>query len=871
MAAPLPSGAALGHYRIVGPLGAGGMGAVYRATDTVLRRDVALKVVERGTAGESAARLLREARRAASLNHPNICTVFHVGDTAEPPFIAMELVDGPTLLGAIRGGGVTVERACRIGRQIAEALEHAHRHGIVHRDLKSTNVMLTADGRAKVLDFGIAGLLPGADELATATASASDGSVVQGTVPYMAPEVLRGQPADVRSDLWSLGVVLFEMLAGRLPFARATSAETLAAILRDPVPALPTTTPAAVAHVVQRCLSKEPSDRPGHAAEVAMALEVAAIATPSVASDAVPTAAPSRRGPRIVVAVAAIAAVLAAAAWLSRPRAPVAEGGQVRLANPVQVTRAVGVEEHAVWSPDGRTLAYSASPTGDQQAPDWDVWVTQPGGTPINRTADHPGRDMFPSWSPDGAQIAFWSSRDGAGCYLMSALGGAARRVAGAGAFDPHAPVWSADGRQVSCVTGGPGEIALTTFVVDTGEVADRLPLRVDGRAMFLAESPDRRRVALVVAPAGLNADITQLVLVSRPDGAVTALSDGQTRIWSPSWSPDGALNYVSSTGGSADLWQQRLDAGGTPVGQPLALSSGIGMRNAALSPDGTRVAYSQGRRVANLWRVPLRPDRAATWADATQITFDQAYIEFADVSPDGRQLAVSSDRTGSIDLWVLPSGGGELRQVTSDRGAEWSPRWSPDGTVIAFYASRSGNRDIWTLPVAGGSWTQLTTNPGADLIPSWSPDGREIVHLSARDGTSYVWVTPAHGGAGREVARAFLSGGKWSPDGRTIAFLSENGVGLRSADGRGPVSIIDAPAAQLIWSADGSLFLAGRGDEGNNVYRVSATGRDKRPLTDLRGRRGGLVPNSLASDGRYLYFAWQEDLGDIWIADLTR
>jgi Tol biopolymer transport system component/tRNA A-37 threonylcarbamoyl transferase component Bud32 len=870
MSGPLTLGTMLGQFRVIGPLGAGGMGAVYRATDTVLRRDVALKVVEPAAPSElAAARLLREARRAASLSHPNICTVYHVADTGERPFIAMELVDGPTLYSEIRGGGVTVERACRIGRQIADALEHAHLHGVVHRDLKSTNVMLTASGHVKVVDFGIAGVLPGAGRSAETETSATDGAVA-GTVPYMAPEVLRGQAADARSDLWSLGVVLFEMLAGRLPFSGTTASETVATILRDPLPALPRHVPPAVSHIVQRCLAKEPAERPGHASDVSLALEVAAISTPSAAPiPALLTPSVGRR-PVIVVSVVALAAAVAGVTWLARTRAPEAVTAQVRLANPIQVTRAIGVEEHAVWSPDGRTLAYSASPTGDHQAPDWDVWVTQPGGTPLNRTADHPGRDMFPSWSPDGAQIAFWSSRDGAGCYVMPALGGAARRVAGAGAFDPHAPLWSRDGRQLSCVTGGPGEIALTTFVVDTGEVADRLPLRVDGRAMFLAESPDRRWVAMVVAPAGLNADITQLLIVSRPDGAVSPLSDGQTQIWSPSWSPDGALTYVLSAGGSAELWRQPFGLDRMPVGAPVVLSSGVGMRNASVSSDGTRVAYSQGRRVANLWRVPLQPDRAATWADATQITFDQAYIEFADVSPDGRQLAVSSDRAGSIDLWVLPSSGGEMRQVTSDRGAEWSPRWSPDGTVFAFYASRSGNRDLWTLPVAGGSWTQLTTNPGADLIPSWSPDGREIVHLSARDGTAYVWITPVHGGAGREVARAFFSGGKWSPDGRTIAFLSENGVGLRSADGRGPVSIIDAPAAQLIWSADGALFLAGWGDEGNNVYRVSATGREKRRITDLRGRRGGLVANSLASDGRYLYFAWHEDLGDIWVADLT-
>ena len=236
-------------------------------------------------------------------------------------------------------------------------------------------------------------------------------------------------------------------------------------------------------------------------------------------------------------------------------------------------------------------------------------------------------------------------------------------------------------------------------------------------------------------------------------------MTDGQTNVWSPAWSPDGSsLFYVSNAGGSSDVWRQRFDEDGKTVGEPVAVSSGVGMRNLALSRDGDKLVWAQGRKVANLWRVPILADRRATWADAMQITFDQAFVEFADLSSDGR-LAVSSDRAGSFDLWVLPSAGGEMRPVTSDRGAEFAPRWSPDDLTFVFYSAKSGNRDIYTIPVIGGAWKQLTTNPSADLIPNWSPDGREVVHMSDRGSYAAVWVTPAAGGEGREIARTVSPG----------------------------------------------------------------------------------------------------------------
>jgi TolB protein len=224
--------------------------------------------------------------------------------------------------------------------------------------------------------------------------------------------------------------------------------------------------------------------------------------------------------------------------------------------------------------------------------------------------------------------------------------------------------------------------------------------------------------------------------------------------------------------------------------------------------------------------------------------------------------------------LWVLPSGGGDPRQLTSDRGAEFAPRWSPDGTTLVFYSLKSGNRDIWRMPAVGGEWTRLTFNPGPDLIPSWSPDGREVVHLSGRGSYGAVWVTPAEGGEGREIVRA-VSGGRFSPDGRHIVFSrgTRSRIERRRSSGEGdivPLSTI--PGSSPIWTRDGShVVFVGADAHSGNLFTVRADGSGEHALTDLRGRRGAIVINSLATDGRFLYFSWQEDLGDVWIAALVR
>lgn len=370
----LSAGSRLGVYEIVGPLGAGGMGMVYRARDTRLRREVALKVLpaEPGDDQHAHARLLYEARAAGALNHPSICTVYEVSEVDGTPFIAMELVAGESLQTIAARGALAPDRVCRLGRQLAEALEHAHASGVLHRDLKSANVMVTPGGRAVVLDFGIAAHTPQWSE-ATETESLVDVVPrVAGTLPYMAPEVLQGETADVRSDVWALGVVLHEMASGELPFRASTTSALIAAILRDPPRPLRGDVPTSLARIVRRCLVKEPAERIARASEVAVALEVTEagfgvegpVSTRSAApgrEDLQPTVArtPASVRHRFLVPGIGIALLCVAGGvgWVVMHDGAVRPGVPARQP-PVQLTHfSTSVRDPAI-SPDGRLLAF---------------------------------------------------------------------------------------------------------------------------------------------------------------------------------------------------------------------------------------------------------------------------------------------------------------------------------------------------------------------------------------------------------------------------------------------------------------------------------------------------------------------------------
>ena len=442
-------GSTVSRYRITGKLGGGGMGVVYKAEDTRLKRIVALKFLpeEFGADPRAMERFRREAQAASALDHPNICTIHDIDEHDGRPFIAMECLEGQTLKGLVQGGPLPVRETIDLAAEIADALEAAHAKGIVHRDLKPANVFVTSRGHAKVLDFGLAKLVqdspPPADPSAatrTVEDSLTSAGTTVGTVAYMSPEQARGEELDARTDLFSFGVVLYEMATGRQAFTGGTSAVIFDAILHKAPTApvqLNAELPADFQRIINKALEKDRRLRYQSAADMRADLErlkrdsdsgrAAADGGWRSAEAPVAAARPARRGwiRWLEWAAGAAAAVgLAAAAWAyfaGRTRV----AGPPRLVNPIQLTAAAGVEDSPSWSPDGRMLAYESEQAGNR-----DIWVLQVGsGQPVNRTADSPADDRSPSWSPDGQWIAFFSQREGGGYFLMPGVGGTARKL----------------------------------------------------------------------------------------------------------------------------------------------------------------------------------------------------------------------------------------------------------------------------------------------------------------------------------------------------------------------------------------------------------------------------------------------------------
>ena len=881
-------GQTLAHYKILEKIGSGGMGDVYLAEDTKLDRKVALKVLppELAESEERRARFKREAKALAALDHPNIVTVHSVEEAEGVHFITMQFVHGKTLTELLPKNGFPLNKFFDIAIPLADAVAAAHQEGITHRDLKPDNMMVGADGRVKVLDFGLAKPAGGfAVSSETPTAARTDEGVIVGTVAYMSPEQAQGKAVDPRSDIFSLGVVLYEMLTGRRPFSGENPAEILSSIIKDTPDSTSELNPAVprdLAKLVRRCLAKDPNRRLQSAVDVRNELEETKQEVDS--GEAVLTTAPSPRTavPWTNLLLLAGAAVgIATIVWItsnfrtgaeSPPRVP-------RLMNPVQITSAVGVEDYPTWSPDGRTLAYAGGSVGRGDTVS-DIWVVQAtsGQQAVDRTASFPDNDYAPTWSPDGSQIAFFShqgSGDGiggvGGYFLMSAVGGPAREVISSDMpVGWSAPQWSADGNELAGIVRDSFGVFVELLDLRTQESR-----RVELPGAFelrngLSWSRDGRFFAYVVGVT--SAQVHRLRVLRVADGHVVDITEGATDVWSPSWSNDGrALYFVSSRSGSMDLWQQPMTADGSPEGAPRAVTAGLGIRRAAFSPDGTRLAYSKGRLIANLWRVPIREAAQATWNDAEQVTFDEAFVETVDLSPDGTRFLVGSDRSGNMDLWVREVSGGNMVQVTSDAAMDVSPRWSPDGQMVAFHSSRTGNREIWVKPVDGGPSRQLTDfqPEGAHAwFPTWSPDGREIAF--ARLGTSPgVYAVPSAGGEPRYLTTGWVDQNQteWSPDGKWIVKQGNPGPSLIPANGGDGAPLTEGRGSFPRWSRDGARVYFLR-DE--NLWAVSPNVADERRMTDLVGRAGALGVYALATDGEWLYFTWQEDRGDIWVMDVV-
>ena len=546
----LSAGAVLGAYEILAPLGAGGMGEVYRARDTRLGRDVAIKVLPAAVSAD-AQRLRRfeqEARAAAALNHPNIVTIYSVERADDVPFVTMELVEGISLARLIPRTGMPVERTLAIGIALADAVSAAHRRGIVHRDLKPANVMVTADDRVKVLDFGLAKLLESEPVDVGVTATANDpltepGSIV-GTLPYMSPEQLQGEPVDHRTDIFSVGVILYELTTGRRPFTGGTSALLLSSILKDTPPLasdISSGVPRDLARIIRHSLAKDPAqryqtaiDQRNELTELQQDLNSGSLQAPVVPPRSASTS--WRWVATLVTIGAAVAGYAAWRDWAGSDRSPLNITFE-------QLTSQPGIQRYASLSPDGKWVVYEGNQEGNA-----DIYLQSVSGqNPINLTKDSPDDDTQPAFSSDGESIAFRSQRQGGGIFVMGRTGDSVRRLTDAG-FNP---AWSPDGTHIVYATDNNNVLGrsfvseLWTVVVATGE-RRRI---FEGDAVQPTWSPQARGIAYWKA-FGEQLGQRDIWTIPATGGPAVPVTLDAPVDWSPVWSPDGRFLFFSSDRG---------------------------------------------------------------------------------------------------------------------------------------------------------------------------------------------------------------------------------------------------------------------------------------------------------------------------------
>ena len=753
----------LSHYRITGKLGEGGMGVVYKAVDTKLERPVALKFLSARALedADAKARFFREAKAAAALDHENICTIHEIDEVDGHTFMAMAFIEGRTIKQMVLERPLPIDQALDIAIQTAGGLQAAHEKGVVHRDIKSSNLMLTPRGQVKILDFGLAQLAEASKLTKTQT--------ILGTPAYMSPEQADRRPTDRRTDIWSLAVVIYEMVTGRLPFEGEKEQAVLYAIVNkeaEPPTALRTRIPTELDRIVGKAMAKSSGERYQHVDELLVDLKALRNAVsgdttrPARGTTAAARPAASGDGRRVLyggLAVIAALALFGVAYWLGssgpKPEPPTASTAL----KSTPITSHAGIERKPAISPDGNQVAYSWNgPNQDN----FDIYVQLIGaGRPLRLTSD-PVQEGHPAWSPDGRYIAFLR-RVGRGpeaeVIRVPALGGGERKLGDVSGwqFFREGLAWSPDGKFLAVVheSGNDTERrGIYSLSVETGEKR-RLTSVVAWATPAPAFSPEGGRLAFARISGGVY--LLDLAGDGGPDGEPLRLTfEPSGDIAGLDWTRDGRSIVFSSIGdGGSTLWKVSA-AGGEPEQLMVAADNAT---FPSISRQGDRVVYERSQFDDNIWRVPGLGHEAHSTEDERKATrfIASTRPDYApNFSPDGSRIVFMSDRSGTPELWVTDADGMNPVQLTSFGEAKpYGPRWSPDGRWIAFELVHAGLAELHVISAAGGAPRQLTTG-AYDARPSWSRDGRWIYVGSYRSGDPQLWKVPFEGGDPVQVTR---------------------------------------------------------------------------------------------------------------------
>jgi Tol biopolymer transport system component len=885
-------GRQLGAYRIDAPLASGGMGEVYRATDTRLHRTVALKILPSQVRDDPALRqrFEREAQAIAALRHPHICVLHDVGHAEGIDFLVLELLEGETIAERLRRGPLPLDEALRYGLEIAEALVAIHRQETVHRDLKPGNVMLTESG-AKLLDFGLAKVR----ESATAGAAGPSPSGVlsmgtstaAGTLPYMTPEQLARREVDHRSDIFAFGTLLYEMLTGGKAFDGTSRDEIAAAILDRHPPPLPASFESmapGVRALIDRCLRKNPNERWQDAAVMARDLQ-------RIAADAAHRAGPSGRRRRMVAAIGGILLAAIGAFWIvGRDQdSTLWSGGPVVVGATRQLSGSDEIEMDPAISPNGELIAYSAG-----RGNSFRIVIRSLISDSVLPAPSFAQAQFHPQWSPDGSRLLYLT-RDGV--FVSSVNGGEPVRIA---APAEHKGVYSTSVPSMSQITGAAWSPA-----------GDEIGVAYGGLLMGIATDGRRRQIAAHayelhwcdwsftgwIACASGNPHLTlfgpnlgnlapsAIVLVRAADGHVVEVAPRTALNRSPVWSADGRrLYFVSEREGPGDVYRVDIGEDGVPRGEAARVTTGLGAYSIDISGATDTLAYTQALARGNIWSLPI--PTAGTLADAAAakpVTTGNQIIEAMHVTPDGRWLLFDSNRYGHSDIFRVPLDGGETTRLTTAPSDEFGPAVSRDGRWLAYFSWRTKSRDVFVQPFEGGAVEQVTATPGQEAYPQWLPDhSLAFTDLASENGVLRgVFVTRRQPGDGWVSPRRLLppdTGGPAYARNGSILYLSPKGIHLRRPGAEDAQLLYTwapgkaRPARVVVSDDDTSVYFKSHDAEGRaSFWSLPLSGGTPRLLVRLDDVSRPSRRFDFTAGGGRIFFTIEERRSNIWLATVVR
>ena len=906
------SGHTIAHYQIRSVLGEGGMGKVYLAHDTKLDRKVALKILPPGLAAnqESMRRFTQEAKTAAALHHPNIAQIFEIGEHGDTRYIAMEFVAGDTLRMLLSRRRIELKRGLEWTAQVASGLSAAHTQAVIHRDIKPENLVVTPAGQIKILDFGLAKLMKqngagGASELTTMYMQSGNQTntvpgMIVGTVSYMSPEQARGETVDQRTDIFSLGVVLYEIVTGQRPFKGRSTIDTLHAIINHE-PARSTQSnpelPAELEDILAKALAKEPSERYQHAGDFEIDLRRLKRGIESNTLTSTRGTALKQRPNAIfkykwlVLGLILTAAGVFTGWWLGSSGATRSSVPSLANVALTPLTADPGYEGEPTFSPDGQTIAYVSDRSGN-----FEIFLKQIAGGPDLNITNNASDDVQPAFSPDGKQIAFVSTRSsssnllypgvdysllGGDIWIMPALGGSARRIAESGNF----PSWSPDGSTIIYTRGTTWFQPKMQRVSAQGGEPQDIPITFASNEppqpfwLYPSYSSDKRWIAF---EAG-----AYIFVVNAEGGEAKRIVNGKRPVWS---ADSHAIIYSNSESGkNLSLWRVPFSlTKGVVVGsaEPLTVGRGRDIQ-AAVSRDGEMIAYAAQDLAFNAEILPFDAEQGRLMGPSQPVTYGSNSIYFLSFSPDGRSIVFENHLGQSSHIWRVDIGSPAVQLTADAKFNDSAPRWSPDGQTIAFVRrsadespqSQRGAASLCLMSADGANPHLLIENA---TNPMWLPDGRAILYAAVVEGRTQLFLFDLTAKSSRrltsEVGTVPISA--FSPDGKWVIHQSNasGNIDLRAVPLTGGESrFVVATSHQ-----DYHPFVSPSGKwlyfqlDHKNIYRVPGPTQDWRKaepekVTDFPESGLFLEDPQISRDGRKLLYSKGRITADIWMMNLVK